>query len=141
MQVSVNRRHNAYIREEGLGAADTAYFAGLECSQELGLELWFEFTDLVEKESASIGLLEGSVSLSCCAGEGPFLVAKQFRLEEFSWQGGAVERDKGAGLSWTSGVQGASRQLFSGAALTSDQHRGVVCGETFEFVKHALHRR
>src|ERR1700744_4688638 len=54
------------------------------------------------------------------AGEGTFLVAEEFRLDQLRGDGGAVEGDEGRVRARTLVMQGARGELFGSAGLTVD---------------------
>ena len=75
-------------------AADAGELAILQHAQDLPLQRQRHVADFVEEERAAVALLEAADALAGRAGEGAFLVAEEFALEQLLGDGGAVDRDE-----------------------------------------------
>ncbi len=70
-------------------AADALDLVLLEDAEQLGLGFQGELADLVQEQGAPVGQLEAADAPGDGAGEGPFLVAEEFALDEARGEGGA----------------------------------------------------
>src|SRR5260370_231897 len=106
--------------------ADRLNLVRLDRAQQLGLELERQFTDLVEKQRASIGRAEIALRLVACVSEGAADVAEKLRLGERFQEVGTVQRNKGTVWSGTQGVERARDKFLAGSGLARNQHGGFV---------------
>src|SRR5581483_11227937 len=74
------------------------------------------------------------------AGEGPALVAEEFTFEQTLGQRRAVNRDVGAAAPGRVLVDRARHDLFAGAAVAPDDHRGRTWRRLFDQRHHFAHR-
>src|SRR3984885_8884802 len=119
-KIPVSCYEDSYIDTNRPVTADAFDLAFLKHSQELCLHRQRHVADLVEKQCSMFRLLEFadvSPRRSC---ERTFLMAEQFRLDEFRGNGSAVNSDK-----WTCGagtlfVQCPGDQLFARTSFTLD---------------------
>ena len=88
----VGRRDQAEVHLDRGVAAEPLEAALLEHAQQLGLRDERHVADLVEEERAVVGELEAAGLAIVRAGERPFLVAEDFRLEQRVGQRRAVHR-------------------------------------------------
>ena len=75
------------------------------------------------------------------AGKSPFLVPKQFTLEQRLRYRHTVQLHEWAIPPVTFGVDGFGYEFFTGAALTENQHRGIGLDDLGQRVEHSMHRR
>ena len=53
-----------------------------------------EFTNLVKKQGATLGLFKNAFLSNFGVRECPFFIPEQFTLDQGAWDGGAVNRNK-----------------------------------------------
>ena len=82
LKILVGRGNHADIHLPRVRRSDPLEFAFLQHPEKLRLHFGRQVADLVEKKGASVGDLEAALAGGHGAGEGPTLVAKQFRLDE-----------------------------------------------------------
>src|SRR5437879_6139330 len=63
-------------------SADSLELTLLKNTQQLGLQRQSKFSNLVQKDGASVGLLQLASRLSCSSRECPALVAEEFALQK-----------------------------------------------------------
>src|SRR5690606_24827795 len=73
-----------------------------------------------------MSLLKYAVPIRDSASECALLVAKQGGVNQLRHDGTAVHRHKGRSRTWASIVNGAGKQLFTGAGFTVNQHRDLL---------------
>jgi hypothetical protein len=95
-QILVRGRDDADVHGDGFLTSQPFDHAALQRAQQLGLGLRAEIADLVQEQRTPIGELEASLPPLGGAGERAALVAKQLRLDQVAWQGGAVDADEPA---------------------------------------------
>jgi hypothetical protein len=78
LDVSISRGDHAHVHLKRTGAADVLECLVLQKTQQGGLSLQRQVSDLVEKQSAAIGNLDLSLLLRRGAGERALFVAEQF---------------------------------------------------------------
>ena len=106
-EVAVSGHDDADTDLDGLIATDAFDFTFFEDAKKLGLHGDGHIADLVEEESAALGLLEFSDVASGRAGESTFFVAEEFGLDQFGGNGGAIECDEGVFVARRFLVNGA----------------------------------
>ena len=82
IKVAIGRGHQPDIGGEGFIRADALESPLSKESQEFDLEAGVDFTDLVEKESAALGLLETPDALLVGSSKGAFFVSEKLTFEE-----------------------------------------------------------
>src|ERR1700712_1045480 len=87
-----------------------------------------------------MSLLEDARLVSVRIRKSAALVTEQLTLHQRLWNGAAVDRDEGLVAARAVLVQRARDQLFAGAALTLNEHRGAVVGHFADQAQHALDR-
>src|SRR5579862_167637 len=95
--------------------------------------------DLVEKDGAVFGLFEFADVAARSAGEGTFFVTEEFRLDELSWDRGAVQRDEGAGGSGAALMERASNQLLAGSSFAKNADARFAGGHAIDLRHDAAH--
>ena len=124
-QILVGGGDDADIGLDRRAAADRRIFALLQHAQQPGLRLHRHVADLVEEQRAALGLLEAPGGALGGAGEGAFLMAEQFALDEVVRDRRHVDGDEGPFLALAVIVQRAGDQLLARAGLAVDQHGEV----------------
>src|SRR5207249_7935778 len=113
----------------------------LEHMEELGLERERQFCDLVQVDRALVGILELPWFPPMRAGEGALLVAEEFGLEEARRDRRTVHLDEGPVAAPGRGMDRASDQILSHAALTPDEDRRVSVGDALDHRPDRSHLR
>ena len=138
-EVLVGGGDDAHVAVDGLVAADPLEGLLLQHAQQLGLQTQVHLTDLVEEDGAAAGLLEAADALLVGAGEGAFLVAEEFRLEEVLGDVGAVDLDEGLLAARRVEVHRAGEERLAGAGVAGDEDGRVGLGEAFQALEDLLH--
>ncbi len=81
-QVAIGRGDEADIDRQRLGAADALELSFLQDAQQLGLKRRGNLADLIEEQSAAVGLLEAAEPMIDGSGERPLLVSEQLGLQQ-----------------------------------------------------------
>ncbi len=137
----MGRRDDADVGTDRRAAADRRILARLQNAQQARLGLDRHVADLVEEKRAALRLLEAADRARRRAGEGAFLVAKEFALDQLARDRRHVDGDEGSGPPLAEIVQCARHQLFAGAAFASDHDGEIGAHETSENAIDVLHRR
>ena len=96
-QVLVGGADDPRVDRDRLAAADPLDRPLLDEAKQFDLERKRDVADLVEEQGAALGELDLALGRLDRAGEGAFLVAEQFRLEQILRDRGAIDRDEAAG--------------------------------------------
>ena len=99
-----------------------------ERAEELGLCSQREVADLIEEQSAVIGLLESSGLADVRASERAFLVAEELGFEQRVWQGRAVDSLKLFTAPAAELVDHACHDFFAAACWSENEHGDVRLG-------------
>jgi hypothetical protein len=110
-------------------APDAAEAATLKHTQEHRLVLSRELANLIEKERASVGLLEGTDATSIGSSECAALVTKELTCDQLGGDRGAVDRDEGLIGAWAAVMDRAGRDFLAGARLTLKQNAHIALGD------------
>jgi len=97
----------------------------LEESEQPRLHGSRHLTDFVQENGAAVCHFELSFFLSYGAGECTSFMSKQLALKKGFCQGRAIDHYERLHRSGTVGVNGVSCQLFTGAALATNQDGSV----------------
>ena len=139
-QVAVGGGDDPHVHPQGLAAAEPLQLAFLQHPQQLGLKLRRNIADLVQEQSAAVGLLEAALALVDRAGERPLLVPEQLRFQQVVRQRRAVQLEQRPAGARRVVVDGAGDQLLAGAGFAPHQHRGVPLRHLPHLLEHPLHR-
>ena len=133
------------------GRTDLHEFSRLQDTQQAHLRRQRELCDFVEENGAAVGLLEVPFAGVRGACEGPFLMAKEFRVDGAFRDGAAVDGHVRTVLSRTELMDDARHGLLSGAAfpehknadvrgghLRGDRQGAVECGRIPDHPKPSL---
>ena len=107
------------------GTAQAAEFHLLQYAQQLDLRKQAQIANLIQEQSAVVGLLEISFSRPNRSGEGALFMAKQLGLNQSLRDGAAGNSHKRTADSGAQIVDSAGDQLLAGSAFTGHQHCGV----------------
>src|SRR5690606_29502045 len=110
-------------------------------AQQPGLQRRGHVADLVEKQRASVRLLEAATALRVRARERAPLMSEQLGFEQLARYGGCVQSDERLARARAVLVQSAGDELLARAGLTGDQHRHARAREPTDRAEHLLHRR
>ncbi len=116
-EIAVGGGDDAHVHFDALVAAHGTHFFFLQHAQQLGLQFEWQFADFVEEDGAAVGRLEQSLLGFQRAGEGSFLVAEQFALDQRGHQRSAIDGNKRAVGESAAKMNGAGDQLLAGSAL------------------------
>ena len=120
----------------GAAAADAVEFALLQDAEQFRLGVRGQIADLVEEDGAALGQLESADAPGDGAGEGTFLVAEQFALDEPGRQGGAVDLDERLVLPPAVGMDRPRNEFLARPRLARDEDGGVGCRHPPDVVQH-----
>ena len=98
----------------------------LQHAQQLRLQFERDLSNLIEKQSASIGKLHAADFLADRSRKGSLLVPEELTFQQTCRDRGTVDPYKGSILSLAQAMNSARDQLFSGAGFTKDEHRGAA---------------
>ena len=93
-QIAMRGNDHADVYLDRFLAADALDFAFFEDTQELGLHRDGHVANFVEKQGAAFGLFEFADVAAGGASEGTFLVAEEFRFDQFGGDCRAIQGDK-----------------------------------------------
>ena len=94
-EIPIGCCYHPYVDLNGFYPADALKFGFLKCSEELHLDFRWNFSDLVQKERASIGQLKTTRFATHGSCKRSLLVAEEFTLDEVGWNSGTVHTDEG----------------------------------------------
>ena len=129
-EIFVGGGEHAHVGLQRLIAADAGILAFLEHAQQFALHREWHVADFVEEERAAIALLEASDALVHRAGEGAFLVTKNFTFDEVVGNGGDVDGRKLLLRARAELVDGTGDEFFAAAAFTGDHNRSIGARDT-----------
>ncbi len=93
-QIFIGRSNDPHVGVQRIRAADPLKLPVLDHSEDLLLHAQRHRAQLVQNQSAAVGLLKSANVGAHCAGEGSCLVAEQFRLQETLGQSRTVHFDQ-----------------------------------------------
>ncbi|GDV47058.1 hypothetical protein ExPUPEC04_01225 [Escherichia coli] len=137
----MSRRNQPDINRDGLVAADTLNFALLNRTQQTNLHHRRDIANFIEKQRAAVRLNKAPFPAFVGPGKRPFFVTEQFRLQQGFVERRAVERYQRFFATCATGVNRPGDQLFTGAGIAVDQHRGFRWRDEGDFTEQVLHRR
>ncbi len=141
LQVLVGGGDDAHVHPHRRVPADPIELAVCQHAQQPGLRLRGHVADLVEEESAAVGLLEAPLAPRRGAGKSPLFVAEELRFHEIPGNGGHIQRDARPGRAGAVPVQGPGNQLLAGAGLAVDQDRDAAVSQPADGPEDLLHGR
>src|SRR6185437_12512171 len=102
--------------------ADSLDLLCLDRAQQLGLRLWTEITDFIQKQRAAVGELEPADAAVGRASERAALVAEHLALHQIARDGRAVHAHERAFAPRTAGVDRRRHELLTRARFAGDEH-------------------
>ena len=141
--VSLVKRANQHAQEQqGLEVAtDPIELAIGQDPQQAGLGVGWHVADLVEEQSAAVGLLEAPAPQVGRAGERALFMAEQLGFHQVLGDRRHVQGDERRSRPRAVAMQGMGYQLLAGAGLAVDQHCDVGVAQAPDGAEHLLHRR
>src|SRR3990172_6230235 len=125
----------------GGGRTDALDEAGLQETQELGLQPKVEFADLVEEEAAAMGQARRPLPVGNGAGEGALEMAEDLRFHQVLGDGAAIDGDERTRRARTGAMDGLGAQLLASAAVAGDEDGGLRPGDRADLAIDLLHDR
>ena len=96
-------------------------------AQQCGLQVKRHVTNFIKKESSTMRLFKfPSTSLPISTGEGAAFVAKEFCIDQLTWDGCTVDRDKRPVCPRTPVVDALRENFFPGPSLSLQEYSGVA---------------
>lgn len=129
-QIAVRGGNNTHVHTGGAGFPDLKELAAFEYAQQLGLQLYGHFADLVEKQRAFVGFLKKSFFVFGGSRETARTVTEEFAFEQFPREGRAVDRHESAFSPWPGVVNSLREDFLAGPGFAGEQHRSI-CGSDF----------
>ena len=128
-QREIAGRDQPHINPKRMARADWPDITLREAFQQAGLHCQRQTVDLVKRQSAAVGMLQGTDMAVKRAWKGAFFVAEQRRFNRISRDRADVEEpERGLGTR-AGGLDGADQRFLTSAAFAFDQHRAVIaCG-------------
>src|SRR5215813_5186232 len=83
--------------------------------------------------------LEFALFLCVSTSESTFLVSKEFALKQILRNRSTIDNNEWISLAWALSMDGMGDEFFTGAALTTYQHRDVRKSNAFNKAKNVLH--
>src|SRR5260370_36783400 len=136
LQITVRGSNHANISSDRSSSTDTFEFMFLQNTQESDLRLGRKLSDFIEEDGASFGQLKAPQAPLSCPGEGPLLMAEQFRRDQVAWNCGAVNTGQRSRGTLRAFVDGTCDQFFARPRFAGDQNGGVCrsnLGDTREY--------
>jgi len=121
-QVGMGGTHDTHVDLLLRLAAEAPHPVRLEHAQQACLKCRRQLRDLVEKERAPVGLLEGPATPLYRTRERSALVPEQHALDELPGQATHVEHDERAGSTRASLVNRARHELLADTGFATQQH-------------------
>ena len=141
LQVLMRGRNHAHIRFHGRVTAHAVKMAVAQDPQQAGLQVKRHVADLVQKQGATVGLLEAAAAHGLRARKRTALVPEQLGLQQVLGNGRGIDRHKRAGGPRRVLVQGARDKLLARARLAGDHDRDIALAQAANGAKHVLHGR
>ncbi len=119
--------------------ADALNLAFLQNAQKLGLQRQRHLADLVQKNSAAVGLLEQSDARIDGSGEGSLGVAEEFGFEQMIGKRGAIHGNHSGSGPAAGHMQRARGHFLAGAGFAGDQNGGAPVADQFDDLDYLTH--
>ena len=141
LEVAMRGDDHARIHRDGLVSADALNFSLFQHAQQFGLHRERHVANFIQKKRAARGLLEFSDVARGRAGERTFFVAEEFRLDQLSGHGGAIERHERPGMPRAFLVDRSRDQFLARAGLSLDRDARFAGRDALHLRHQPLHRR
>src|SRR3984893_12858305 len=139
LQVAIGRRDDSNIDRASFGGADGFYFALLQGTQQLGLQIHGHVSDFIEEQRAAVGGFEQTLLGLNSSGESAFHITEKFGLDERGHQRRTIHRRERAIFARPREMHAARHHFFSGAAFSQDQHGIFMLADFFDHLVNPLH--
>ena len=140
LQILMGGRNHPHIGFHRAMTAHPVEMAVAEHPQQPGLQVKRHIADLVQKQSATVGLLKAASAHGLGAGKGAALMAKQLGLQQVLRNGCSVDGHKRPVGTRRVLVQRTRHQLLARARFAGDHHRHVTLAQAANGPKNILHR-
>ncbi len=140
-EIPIRCGHDSDIDGDGLRSADRFDLAFLEHTQELGLKDRCRVGDFVQKDRASVCLLEQSPFIGHSSCKCAFHMAEQFAFKQRFRQGAAIDDDERLLVPLAQGMNRLGQQPFPCSTLALNQDRGRTVRHQAYHVEELLHGR
>ena len=140
-KIAMGRRNQPDINRDNLVATDTLNFALLNRTQQTHLHHRRDIANFIEKQRAAVRLNKAPFPAFIGSSKRPFFVTEQFRFQQGFVECRTVERYQRFFATCATGVNRPGDQLFTGAGIAVDQHRGFRWRDECDFTEQVLHRR
>ena len=137
----MGRRNQPDINRDSLVATDTLNFALLNRTQQTHLHHRRDIANFIEKQRAAVRLNKAPFPAFIGSSKRPFFVTEQFRFQQGFVECRTVERYQRFFATCATGMNRPGDQLFTGARIAVDQHRGFRWRDEGDFTEQVLHRR
>ncbi len=141
IHIAVRGRKDADIDLDRTAASQRFAFLLLKHPEELDLDCRGGFGDFVQEDRSGVGQLKPPFLFLEGPREGAPFVSEELAFQQGFGQGRTVDLDKRPVLPAAVLVEGVGDQLFSRAAFTGNQHRGVRRRHQGYGVEEPLHGR
>src|SRR6266542_3555159 len=139
VQIDVRRAYETEIDADDAIAANRTVLALLQHAQQLRLEIWRHFANLIQQQRAPLRHLEEAFLVRLRPGEGPLLVPEQLGLDQVFRNRGAIDLDEGALGALAVVVDRVGDQLLASAVLPLNKDVGVAARDAFHQLEHFVH--
>ena len=140
LEVTVGRGDHPHVDRYRTRGTHRVNGALLQYPQQLNLQFQRQIADFVQEDGATVGQFKSAHPVGNRTGEGALAMAKKFALQQFLWNGSAIDRDEISAGPVGLHMQRACDDLLAGAALTGDQHRRVRHRDNRNDVADGPHR-
>ena len=132
LQIAVGGGNYPHIDPDRAGAAKAFKFAVLQNSQQFGLQLQWQFANLVQKSCGAIGDFKSTYLniLSACKGAG--LVTEQLAFNQICRQRGTIDFYQRVLFAQTIVVNRPGEQFLPGSGFIENQHSGIGGSDLFD---------
>src|SRR5271156_402376 len=113
----------------------------LQDSEQLGLQLQRDFSDLIQEERALISQFQAPNLLADRSGKCTLLVAEQFAFQQSRWDRSAIQGDETLVLTLAGAMDGVGDQALAGSSFSQDQDRRVGGRNDRYLAQHLLEGR
>src|SRR5713101_1301619 len=140
-EIAIRRSNQPDVDFSRHGAAQALEFTLLENPQELGLDLNWDVSHLIQEQSAFVGKFETADFLCNRSGKGSSLVAKEFAFQQVKRDSGAVQFDVRTSTTRADVVNRMRDELLACACLTLNHYSRRRGPHASYLLQHGFQRR
>src|SRR6266481_784339 len=140
-EIAIRRSNQPDVDFSRHGAAQALEFTLLENPQELGLDLNWDVSHLIQEQSAFVGKFETADFLCNRSGKGSSVVAKEFAFQQIKRDSGAVQFDVRTSTTRADVVNRMRDELLACACLTLNQYSRRRGPHASYLLQHGFQRR